>query len=77
MNISLIEEAVERGGPFKLKVADGDEFHVPHRDYIALPPKNSAQRTYVIVFNDKGIASCLPLLTITSLTYQVDSGKSG
>jgi hypothetical protein len=74
MGIDLIEEAIQRGAPFKLKVADGDEFTVPHRDYIALPPKASAKRTFVIVFNDKGIASCLPLLTITSLSYPVDVG---
>lgn len=75
MSIDLIEEAVERGVPFKLKVADGDEFPVPHSDYISLPPKASAKRTYVMVYNDKGYVSCLPLLTITSLTYQVDAGK--
>jgi hypothetical protein len=73
MNIAQLEEAVERGVPFKLKVADGDEFQVPHSDYIFLPPKASAMRTYVIVHNDRGFASVLPLLTITTLTYQVDS----
>jgi len=75
MNIALIEEAVERGVPFKLKVADGDEFLVPHPDYIFLPPKSGAMRTYVMVHNDKGYASLLPLLTITSLTFKVDAGK--
>ena len=75
MSIELIEEAVKRGAPFKLKVADGDEFLVPHRDYISLPPKAASKRVFVFVFNDRGIASCLPLLTITSLTYQVDAGK--
>jgi len=75
MSIDLIEEAVQRGVPFKLKVADGDEFPVPHPDYIFLPPKASAKRTYVMVHNDKGFASLLPLLTITSLTYQVDAGN--
>ena len=74
MNIAQIEEAVERGLPFKLKVADGDEFPVPHSDYIFLPPKTGEKRTYVMVHNDKGFASILPLLTITSLTYQVDTG---
>ncbi len=74
MNIAHIEEAVERGLPFKLKVADGDEFPVPHPDYIFLPPKAAEKRTYVIVHNDKGFASLLSLLTITSLTYQVDAG---
>ena len=70
MNITLIEEAVERGVPFKLKVADGDEFNVPHPEYVSLPPKTSSKRTYVMVYNDKGFVSILPLLTITSLTFQ-------
>jgi len=33
-SIDQIEEAVNRGVPFRLKVADGDEFRVPHADYI-------------------------------------------
>lgn len=70
MNISQIEEAAHRGVPFALKVADGDSFLVPHPDYISFPPKNAAKRTYVIVYRDDGIASLLPLLTITSLTYR-------
>ncbi len=74
MNIAQIEQAVLRGRPFKLKVADGDEFSVPHPDYIFIPPKSGSMRTYVIVHNDKGFASLLPLLTITSLTYPVDAG---
>ena len=75
MNIAQIEEAVDRKLSFRLKVADGDEFTVPHPDYIFHPPKTSAKRTYVIVHNDRGFASILPLLTITSLTFQVDAGK--
>lgn len=75
MNIDQIDEAVHRGVPFRLKVADGDEFRVPHSDYIFVPPKSSAKRTYVIVHNDEGFASVLPLLTITSLTYQVDAKR--
>lgn len=73
MNIAQIEEAVHRRVPFKIKVADGDEFRVPHPDYMFLPPKTSAKRTYVVVHNDEGYAAVLPLLTITSLTYQVDA----
>lgn len=70
MNIELIEEAAQLGKPFRLKVADGDEFKVPHPDHISFPPKSSSKRTFVIVFNDDGLASYLPLLTITSLTYE-------
>lgn len=75
MNIAQIEEAAQRGTPFKLKVADGDEFTIAHSDYISFPPKSSAKRTFVVVYNDDGFASILPLLTITSLTYQVDAGS--
>jgi hypothetical protein len=75
MNIAEIEDAVNRGVPFRLKVADGDEFWVPHRDYIALPPKTAPRRTFVIVYTDEGRASVLPLLTITSLTYQSDASE--
>lgn len=70
MNIAQIEDAAQRGVPFSIKVADGDEFKVPHPDYIAFPPKNSPKRTYVIVHNDGGYSSILPLLTITSLTLK-------
>lgn len=75
MSIDLIEEAAHRGVPFKLKVADGDEFSVPHADFISFPPKAHAKRTYVIVYKEDGVASILPLLTITSLTYQTDAKR--
>jgi len=75
MNIAQIEEAVQRGVPFSLKVADGDRFGVPHPDYVFLPPRSARLRTYLVVHNDEGFASLLPLLTITSLTYQVDAGS--
>ena len=74
MNIAQIEEAVHRGVPFRLKVADGDEYRVPHPDYVSLPPRTYAKPTYIVVHNDDGFASILPLLTITSLTFQVDAG---
>ena len=44
-----------------------------HSDYIFLPPRSSAKRTYVIVHNDEGFASVLPFLMITSLTFQIDA----
>ena len=73
MNIAQIEEAAHRGVPFTLKVADGDEFEIPHADYIFFPPKDAKRRTYVVVHRDDGLASLLPLLTITSLNDQVDA----
>lgn len=75
MNIAPIEEAAHRGVPFKLKVADGDECHVPHADYIFLPPRSAEKRTYVMIHNDAGYASIQPLLAITDLTFQIDANR--
>jgi hypothetical protein len=44
-------------------MADGKEYPVPHRDYISLPPKASC----VIVYDDAGHFTVLPLLTMTRL----------
>jgi len=63
--------------PFRIKVADGDEFLVPHPDYLFVPPKGAKMRTYVVVHNDDGFASILPLLTITSLTYKIAPSTEG
>jgi len=73
MDIAQLENATRRGVPFSIKVAGGDRFDVPHPDYISLPPKESLKRAYVVVHRDDGYASMLPLITITSLTYQVDA----
>jgi hypothetical protein len=62
-----IESAVARGIPFTLRMADGKEYVVPHRDYISLPPKAS----YVIVYDDAGRFTVLPLLTMTDLESRV------
>lgn len=61
-----IETAIERNLPFVLKMADGNEYPVPHRDYIVLPPRAA----YVIVFDQKSeddSFDVLPLLTMTGL----------
>jgi hypothetical protein len=66
MTRAQIEKAIERNLPFVLKMADGNEYCVPHRDFIALPPNGA----YVIVFDaeDKDNAfDVLPLLTMTGL----------
>ena len=71
VNIAQIDEAIHRGVRFRIKVADGDEYSVAHPDYVFVPPKTAAKRTYIVIHNDEGFASILPLLTITSLTCQV------
>jgi len=64
-----IEKAIERNVPFVLKMADGNEYRVPHRDFIALPPKAA----YVIVFDAEGKSfDVLPLLTMTGLHQSGD-----
>jgi hypothetical protein len=66
MTRSQIEAAMQRNLPFTLRMADGEEYHVPHRDYISLPPTGS----FVVVYDDQEHVFVLPLLTMTGLAYQ-------
>jgi len=71
MTREQVESAVASGVPFTLRMADGMEYPVPHRDYISLPPKAS----YVIVYDDDGRFTVLPLLTMTGLHSKIaDTG---
>ena len=63
MTREQVESAVASGVPFTLRMADGREYAVPHRDYLWLPPKGA----YVIVHEDHGHFTVLPLLTMTGL----------
>ena len=63
MTRQQIESAIAGGVPFTLRMADGKEYPVPHRDYISLPPRGAS----VIVYDDKGNFTVLPLLTMTGL----------
>lgn len=63
MTRQQVESAVASGVPFTLRMADGKEYAVPHPDHISLPPKGS----YVIVYEDDGHFTVLPLLTMTGL----------
>jgi hypothetical protein len=67
MTREQIESAVASGHPFALRMADGREYPVPHRDYISLPPRAS----YVIVYDDNGHFTVLSLLTMTGLQSNV------
>ena len=53
-------------------MADGREYAVPHRDHISLPPNAS----YVIVYDNEGRFTVLPLLTMTGLESKVPEGNS-
>ena len=67
MTRTQVESAVASGVPFTLRMADGNEYSVQHPDYIWLPPKAS----YVIVHEDDGHFTVLPLLTMTGLRSKV------
>lgn len=67
MSRQQIESAVASGVPFRLRMADGREYSVPHPDYISLPPRAA----YVIVYDDEGHFTLLPLLTMTGLESTV------
>ncbi len=67
MTREQVESAAASGTPFTLRMADGKEYVVPHRDYISMPPKGS----YVIVYDDHGRFTVLPLLTMTGLESSV------
>lgn len=54
-------------------MADGKEYHVPHADYISIPPNSS----YVIVYDDEGHFTVLPLLTMTGLESSGESAPKG
>jgi hypothetical protein len=66
-----VESAVASGLPFTLRMADGKEYPVPRRDYISLLP----QASYVIVYDNEGRFTVLPLLTMTGLESKVSDGK--
>ena len=63
MTRSQIESAIKSGVPFTLRMADGREYEVPHRDYISLSPKG----TFATVYDDDEHYFVLPLLTMTGL----------
>jgi len=71
MTRDQLVDAVARGVPFTLKMADGREYPVPHRDYISIPPKGAC----VLVYNDQGRFTILPLLTMAGLESQLPDFK--
>ncbi len=67
MTRQQVESALTSGVPFILRMADGREYPVPHRDYLWLPPNAS----YAVVHEDDGHFTVLPLLTMTGLRSKV------
>lgn len=67
MTRKQLEAVIEEGVPFRINLADGRSYKVPHRDYVSLPPRNA---TVAVVYEDDGTVHVLPLLTMTGLTYR-------
>jgi hypothetical protein len=70
MRRAQVESAVASGVPFTLRMADGKEYRISHSDYISLPPKGG----FVIVYDEDGHFTVLPLLTMTGLESKVING---
>ena len=74
MTREQVVSAVTRRTSFVIHMADGRKYPVPHPDYISLPPKSA----HVIVYDDQGHFTVLPLLTMTGLQSTVsDAGAKG
>lgn len=57
--------------PFDILTGDGRKFHVPHPEFIAMPPK--AERTFV-VFNKGEDYTILDLLSAVGLDFKSKNG---
>ena len=73
MTRSQIESAIQGGGAFTLRMADGREYRVPYRDYISVSPKG----TFVTVYDDNEGYVVLPLLTMTGLASSGPESNGG
>jgi hypothetical protein len=65
-----LQSAIEAKVPFTITMADGKEYVVPHRDFIAFTGKLTA----VIVSTEDDHIHVLPLLTMTGLHQQITPG---
>jgi hypothetical protein len=72
MSKSQVEAAIEAGNPFSLRMADGKEYEVPHRDYISPSPKG----TFVTVYDDDEKFYVLPLLTMMGIASATSDAGS-
>jgi hypothetical protein len=63
MDVNAIREALHRQPfvPFALRLADGRELRVPHRDFVAV----SARRVVVINAQDESTSILEPLLIVS------------
>ena len=70
MDASLLEELIASNKPFKIEMASGRLFEVPHRDFVSF----STRKTSLIVSYEQNGAehfAIVPLLTITAAMAQI------
>lgn len=65
-----IHSVVESNRPFTITMADGKEYHVPHRDFIAFTAKGTA----VVVSTEDDKIHVLPLITMTGIAQDFPVG---
>ena len=61
-----LQSAIESNAPFTITMADGKEYLVPHRDFIAFTRRYTA----VMVSTNDDRFHVLPLLTMTGIYRQ-------
>lgn len=67
MKKESLGSAIESGQPFSISMADGKEYTVPHRDFIAFNPK----RTACILFTEDDHFHILPFITMTGIKQKM------
>ena len=63
---------IDSGRPFKIMMADGKVYDVPHRDYISLPPRG----TYATIYDDEERFFILPFRTMTGIEASEEHASS-
>jgi hypothetical protein len=65
MDASLIEALITKNKPFKIEIASGRTFEVPHRDFVSFPTREAS---LIVSYEENGTEhfAIVPLLTITA-----------
>lgn len=59
-----LHSVIESNVPFVISMADGKEYAVPHRDFIAFTRKGTA----AVVTSEDDMIQVLPLITMTGIS---------
>jgi len=75
MTHTELKKKIAEGFPFTLHVADGRTFHVPHEDFVWLPPRS----TVVMVAEpnpeneEETVTNTIPLLMVSGVSQVTPS----